>query len=542
MNTLNNGRGWADGLPGAIGLLICLLLSACASAPTAIPATVTPVPTIVPTFTAIPVPDPFCQNDFVVADGDGGLMCRPTRLPYRFIGINVRELAYLADQNPALNRSDVYRVDLTGANPGIIQRQLETASQMGAKVVRIFAPRFYDVNSSIHSLDDVIAADDRLLAVSSLLEEHHRIQPLKYLIVFTDFYAAPPSFNVYNLHCPGYSANDFSDPFCYLKVGEPPHLRPEWFSHDYAQPTFGEGSYRQYVARLIEHYNSVVTIPLSENDPQGIHVIGSAVTSTQIDPMQIMAWELGNELKVDQPEEAVPVMQQFVQDMACLIHQTDRYPRLVSSGFVSTFHATNGQGHDPAVLYDLRCADGRAALDLGTIHVYNNQWWLPRAVVVPHNERNFSDRLDQYVDYRWFAAQKRPYIVEELGFTGGYHEVAGQHCIDGSYSSGDTIWSGDATRGDGSGQDTLLPRTDITRGPAVAAALDRFFELKASGVMPWAFQAGTADLMMHDACRGLDPLYHTDWNDLFKAYCQKARQLDQRPLTCALTDYQSQTP
>ena len=50
--------------------------------------------------------------------------------------------------------------------------------------------------------------------------------------------------------------------------------------------------------------------------------------------------------------------------------------------------------------------------------------------------------------------------------------------------------------------------------------------------MPWAFQAGTADLMMHDTCRGMAPRYHTDWNDLFTVYCEKARQLDHRQMPC----------
>jgi hypothetical protein len=97
----------------------------------------------------MPRPDPFCADDFVVPDGQGGLMCQRTRVPYKFIGVNTRELAYLAEQNPRLDRADVYRVDLTGANPGILQTQLETASRMGAKVVRMFAPRFYDANSAI---------------------------------------------------------------------------------------------------------------------------------------------------------------------------------------------------------------------------------------------------------------------------------------------------------------------------------------------------------------------------------------------------------
>ncbi|MFN8597746.1 MAG: hypothetical protein U0559_16375 [Anaerolineae bacterium] len=38
------------------------------------------------------------------------------------------------------------------------------------------------------------------------------------------------------------------------------------------------------------------------------------------------------------------------------------------------------------------------------------------------------------------------------------------------------------------------------------------------------------DLGMHDACRGMDLLYHTDWADLFKVYCEAAQHLDQRPL------------
>jgi hypothetical protein len=530
MGIPSSWRPLARWLVGAIGLLICLLCGACTPPPAT--TLTTRAPSQIPTPTPLPIPDPFCQNDFVVVDGSGGLMCQKTGLRYQFIGVNTRELAYLTDQNSSLTVTDTYRVDLSGSTAGIIQRQLETASQMGAKVVRIFAPRFYAADSSIHKLEDIITANDRLLAVSSLLEEHHRIQPLKYLIVLTDFYAAPPSFSIYNLHCPGYTVNDFSDPFCYLKAGEPPHLRPEWFSKDYAQPTFEEGSYRQYVETLIKHYNAAVTFPVNGDDPQAIHVVGSTVTSVQIKPSQIFAWELGNELKVDQPQESVAVMQHFVQDMACFIHEVDRYPRLVSSGFVSTFHATNGQGHDPAALYDLRCLAGQAALDLGTVHVYNNQWSIPRSITLPNNERNFSDRLEQYVDYRWFAAQKRPYIVEELGFTGGNQTRAGDRCIDGSYTSGDMLWSGDARYGDGSGQDTQLPQTGATRGPAVAAALDRFFELKASGVMPWAFQAGSTNLMMHDACRGLDTLYHTDWNDLFTVYCQRAEQLDRWQLPC----------
>ncbi|MFN8594627.1 MAG: hypothetical protein U0559_00345 [Anaerolineae bacterium] len=517
--------------------IIGLFLNACASNSTTTPAlTRTPRPIMSPAPTAtptpLPAPDPFCHDDFVIADGQGGLMCQHTHAAYKFIGVNARELAYLADQNPRLIRSDVYRVDLTGANPGIIQMQLEAASRMGAKVVRIFAPRFFDANASIHALGDILAANDKVLGIASLLEAQQRIEALKFIIVFTDFYAAPPSFNVYNLHCPNYSAHDFSDPFCYLTNGEPPHLRAEWFSRDYAQPTFQAGSFQQYVEKLIDHYNEVVSVPLNTADPSGLHVIGSSPTAISIEPAQIFAWELGNELKVDDPQQAVSIMQGFVRDMACFVHQADRYPRLVASGFASTFHATNGQGHDPAALYDLTCADGKVAFDLGTVHGYNNQWSSPRAAVRPNNDRNFNDRLDQYVDYRWFQAQQRPYIVEELGFTGGNHSQAGDKCVDSSYPLGDEIWSGDSALGDGSGQDTALPATGTTRGPAVAATLKRFFELGASGVMPWAFQAGTLDLGMHDACRGMDTLYHTDWADLFRVYCEAAQHLDQRPLQC----------
>ena len=510
---------------GVAIFFVGLLLGACTSNSTTTPAPArTPRPIMSPVPTATPrpspTPDPFCHDDFVIADGQGGLMCQHTRVTYKFIGVNARELAYLADQNPRLDRADVYRVDLTGANPGIIQTQLEAASRLGAKVVRIFAPRFYDVNASIHSLDDILAANDKVLGIASLLKAQQRIEALKFIIVFTDFYAAPPSFNVYNLHCPNYSAHDFSDPFCYLTNGEPPHLRAEWFSRDYAQPTFEEGSFRQYVETLIQHYNAPITVTLD-------------TTPVQIKPQQIFAWELGNELKIDDPQQAVSIMQGFVRDVACFVHQVDRYPRLVSSGFASTFHATNGQGHDPAALYNIACEGGQVAFDLGTVHVYNNQWSSARAVVRPNNDRNFNDRLDQYVDYRWFQAQQRPYIVEELGFTGGNHSQAGDKCVDSSYTLGAEIWPGDSALGDGTGQDTALPATGVTRGPAVDATLKRFFELDASGVMPWAFQAGTLDLGMHDACRGMDALYHADWTDLFMAYCQQARRLDQRLMNCS---------
>jgi hypothetical protein len=464
-------------------------------------------------------------------------MCQTTRVPYKFIGINARELAYLGDQNSSLAKSDLYRVDLTAAKPGILQHQLEVASQMGVKVVRIFAPRFYDANTDIHTLDDITAAIDKLLAVTSLLEQHHRIRPLKYLITFTDFYAAAPGFNVYNLHCPGYANQDFSDPFCYLMNGEPPHLRPEWFNQDYARPTFNEGSYRQYVEALVKHYNDRVSVPVNDGNPNGIHVIGSSVTSVQVRPTQIFAWELGNELKVDDPGHGVAYMRSFVQDMACSIHAWDRYPRMVTSGFVSTFHATNGQRRDPGDLYNLQCDSQRDAFDFGTIHVYNNEWSIPRASTIPAKDPNIGDRLEQYVDYGWFLARqppfkKMPYIVEELGFTGGNRSHIGEQCADGSYVMGDSVWSGDSINGDGRGKDTPLPQTSVTRGPAIAATIDRFFELGASGVMPWAFQAGTAELTMHDACRGMDAIYHTDWQELFTVYCTKAQQLDNLSLPC----------
>ncbi len=518
------------GLPGAIGLLAGLILGACMSP---LPAgSATPIPIRTTSSTPSPTPDPFCQNDFVVADGRGGLKCQTTGARYRFIGINARELAYLGDQNPALPKYELYRVDLTGAHPGIIQHQLEAASRMGVKVVRIFAPRSYDAYTDIQTLNDILSANDKLLAVSRILEEYQRIQPLKYLIVLTDFYVAAPGFNVYNLHCPGYAEHDFSDPLCVALESRPPHLKPDWFRQGFTQPTFGEGSYRQYVETLIEHYNDVISFPVNTGDWRGIQVIGSLAGQVQIKPEQILAWELGNELQVDDPQQALPIMQSFVQDMACFIREVDQHPRLVASGFVSTFHATNGQSRDPAQLYDLRCADGQPVFDLGTIHGYNNQWSIPRAAPLPDYERNFGDRLEQYIDYRWFAAQRLPFLMEELGFTGGNGPRADEACMDGTYPITDVVWSGDPIWGDGSGQDTPLPRTDLTRGPAVSAALDRFFELGASGVMPWAFQAGPDDIKMHDACRGLDPLYHTDWNDLFSAYCEKARQLDRRALTC----------
>lgn len=524
-----------SGLRASIGISFCLMLFACANPPQA--GSVTSGTSTALPATLLPTPDPFCKDNFVVPDGKGGFMCESTSIPYKFIGINARELAYLGDQNPSLVKSDVYRVDLTSTNPSIIQHQLEAASKMGVKVVRIFAPRFYDPNADIHTLDDIIAATDKLLAVTSILEQNNRIRPMKYLVTFTDFYLAAPGNNVYNPHCPGYMNHDFSDPFCYLMGASPPHLRPEWFNQDYARPTFNEGSYRQYVETLVKHYNGVVTVPVNNGDPQGIRVIGLPMTSAQIKPSQIFAWELGNELKVDDPSHGVAYMQGFAKDMACSIHAWDRYPRMVTSGFISTFHATNGQRHDPGELYNLQCDGQRDAFDFGTIHVYNNEWSIPRASIIPNNDPNIGDRLEQYVDYGWFLTRqppfkKMPYIVEELGFTGGNRSAVGEQCADSSYTIGDSIWYGDSTHGDGSGKDTLLPQASITRGPAIAATLDRFFQLGASGVMPWAFQAGTIELTMHDACRGMDPIYHTDWADLFSVYCNKARQLDNQSLPC----------
>ena len=110
----------------AIGVLIGLMLLACTPSPPIAPVTPTAAATQPPTRTPQPTPaltpDPFCRDDFVVADGQGGLMCRRTRVAYKFIGINIRELAYVGDQNQSLTKADVYRVDLTSANPGRLAR------------------------------------------------------------------------------------------------------------------------------------------------------------------------------------------------------------------------------------------------------------------------------------------------------------------------------------------------------------------------------------------------------------------------------------
>ncbi|MFN8597745.1 MAG: hypothetical protein U0559_16370 [Anaerolineae bacterium] len=162
-----------------------------------------------------------------------------------------------------------------------------------------------------------------------------------------------------------------------------------------------------------------------------------------IQPTQIFAWELGNELKVDDPQQAVSIMQGFVRDMACFVHQIDRYLRLVSSGFASTFHATNGQGHDPAALYDLTCADGKVAFDLGTVHGYNNQWSGPRAANWTEQRPELQRSSRSVRGLSLVSSAASALHCRGTGFHGN-HSQAGDKCVDSSYTLGDEIWSGDS--------------------------------------------------------------------------------------------------
>lgn len=113
---------------------------------------------------------------------------------------------------------------------------------------------------------------------------------------------------------------------------------------------------------------------------------------------------------------------------------------------------------------------GSEYIDFVTSHIYNASY--------ADDDSALAEKLN------------KPYLVEEAGF--------------------------DAKHGD-------------DRSERIRQDMDVMFERGARGYMQWAFMAG-GDNNDGDHDRGMDRTFHSDWDRLYDAYSQRARQLQQQPV------------
>jgi hypothetical protein len=182
------------------------------------------------------------------------------------------------------------------------------------------------------------------------------------------------------------------------------------------------------------------------------HIVGRKAFRNE---PQILAWEIGNELKLDgKPGQFI----KFNQAVADEIRSLDPN-HLITTGMMSTAHA--GLNRDQWTrLYS------HANLDFITCHIYN------------------ADYRDD--DSKVGVAVNKPFIVEEAGFDG---------------KPGDN------------------------RAEQIKRDMDTMLDnRRAAGYMQWGFMA-EGDNRDGDRDRGMDWVYHSDWNDLFGAYKERAERL-----------------
>lgn len=338
------------------------------------------------------------KSGFVQVQGEQFIL---QHQPLKFIGVNIRGLVYYGH-----NPSGYFPPD---ADLKDRQLQLDQAHQMGARVVRVFLA---NKAASPNQVADYLG---------QLLTEIKQGFPSLYLL--------PALTNFYN-DVPFYVQGD--DKF----YGQSPD--PNFHQSILTRTFFSSGYHENY-------------LPFVQK-----------IVTTFKDEPHIFAWEIGNELKVDNdPATFVD----FNLAVAKFIRNLDPY-HLVTTGMISTREAyMAGQTALQHKLY------GSPDIDFITIHAYNGNKVPPSGAV--EDDSPLAHQL------------KMPFIIEEAGF-------------DCTYFKGD-------------------------RSPLVQADLDHWFGQGASGYMPWGFMAGP-DNGDGDNVVGMEQKME-DWNQLFAVYQQQAKRL-----------------
>ncbi len=334
---------------------------------------------------------------------------------FRFIGVGLRGLVHYG----------AHPFELPSANQ---RQQLQAASDMGARVVRVFLP----VDNVDWRLNNEI--ERRLDALLKLMESEFRHM---YLIVcLTNLYDDTP-FKVF-----GDQQEDsaYDTPWDTKKL-----LGWRWFANRYQE------NYLRFIRQIVPQFKERASI---------------------------MAWEPGNELKVDNdPKTFVDFMLRIAQEL-----QTLAPNHLVTTGMISTQHAHMDPDNPHTRAERLRLLSS-PHIDFFTVHSYNGR-----------------DEHKEEADAREAARLKKPLIVEEAGFVAGPQAPINE------------------TPGCASGG---------RRRDCVEADLNKWFNsLGARGYMQWGFMAGD-DNGDGDGRSGLDHAIHgrQDWDELYALYRSRAEIL-----------------
>lgn len=294
----------------------------------------------------------------IITNGEN-LICETTGDIFKFIGVNMRELAYL-DRERSGEQPPVADLDQA------IQSELIAAKEMGATVVRFYAPNYQ--NTSTQS--DTIAAIQRVLTNASIVAPE-----MKFNITLTD--SIKESNNILD-----------EDQQYYEKISNPltgelsqySYLTDEWFFSAY------KINFLPYVQTVVETFK---------------------------DNNQIFSWDIINEPKVrnmiaasGNTKNNETGMLTFVYDVGNAIKQYDPN-HLVTVGLLETDHSVDGSYHSDEIgpaqyLSDMYNSwEGQESpIDFGVIHTYNHEFTKPEIMR----------------DVNWFQSSNFPYIIQEFGY------------------------------------------------------------------------------------------------------------------------------